>query len=170
VSDAITMRLTHATIPAGRVEGFSLIWAFYVKGFTPEKHCQFCFKGLRAPNFNSRKAASGVDIVLDRLDVSSVVYICGVAKGPDSERRYRNLHLPVRHQPGATALATTYNGYTVEVENAAPLAIPPVPDGWHGLPTKHTRCKNFQFGLAHFGAAAGKDGACGVSASRPGLG
>jgi hypothetical protein len=34
------------------------------------------------------------------------------------------------------------------------LDIPPVEDGWHGLPAKHTRCKNFQFGLAQFGASA----------------
>ena len=37
VNDSITMRLTHPTLPPGRVEGFALIWAFYVKGFNPEK-------------------------------------------------------------------------------------------------------------------------------------
>ena len=155
MKDAIVMRLTHPTLPAGRVEGFSLIWAFYVKGFIPEKHCQFCFKGLRAPNFHSRNAASGVDIVLDRLDISPVVYICGVAKGPEDERKYRNLHLPVRFEPGASASATTYNGYQVEVTNAVALPIPAVPDGYNGLRTRHTRCKNFQFGQSYFGATAG---------------
>lgn len=154
MSDAIVMRFTHPTLPPGRVEGFALLWAFYVNGFIPEKHCQFCFKGLRAPNFHSRNAASGVDIVLDRLDVSPVVYICGVAMGPQDQRRHRNLHLPVRYTPGATASVTTYNGYRVEVRNATALEIPPVPDGWRGLPLRHTRCKNFQFGLAHFGTGA----------------
>lgn len=151
MSDAIVMRLNHPMLPPGRVEGFSLIWAFYVKGFIPEKHCQFCFKGLRAPNFHSRSAASGVDIVLDRLDVSTIVYLCGVAMGAEDQRRYRNLHLPVRYTPGATASATTYNGYIVEMQNATALEIPPVPDGWQGLPLRHTRCKNFRFGLTHFG-------------------
>lgn len=47
----IILRLTHATIPPGRVEGFSLIWAFYVTGLIPEKHCQFCFKGTDALAF-----------------------------------------------------------------------------------------------------------------------
>ncbi len=152
MADAITLRITHPTLPPGRVQGFSLIWAFYVKGFIPEKHCQFCFKGLRAPNFHSRNAASGVDIVLDRLDVSPIVYVCGVAMGSEDQRKYRNLHLPVEYEPGATAKAETYNGYTVEVVNARALPIPPVPDGWSGLPTYHTRCKNFQFGLAQFGS------------------
>jgi hypothetical protein len=152
--ETITLRLDHPTLEPGRVQGYALIWAFYVRGFNPAKHCQFCFRGLRAPTFHSRNAASGVDIVLDRLDVSQVVYICGVAKGPDDQRRHRNLHLPVRYQPGAVASATTYNGYTVQVQNAMALDIPPVEDGWHGLPAKHTRCKNFQFGLAQFGASA----------------
>jgi len=138
-------------LPPGHVQGFSLIGAFYVKGFLPEKHCQFCFQGLRAPNFHSRNAASGLDIVLDRLDVSDVIYVCGVAMGPENQRRYRNLHLPVRYELGATATATTYNGYEVELRNATALPIPPVPDGYNGLPTRHTRCKNFQFGLAYFG-------------------
>ena len=158
VSNSITMRLTHPTLPPGRVEGFSLLWAFYVTGFNPAKHCQVCFRGLRAPNFHSRNAASGVDIVLDRLDVSPIVYICGVAKGPDAERRYRNLHLPVRFEAGASASVTTYNGYRIDVTNGIQLPIPPVEDGWRGLPTTHTRCKNFQFGLAQFGTGAG--GAC----------
>ena len=64
-------------------------------GFIPEKHCQFCFKGLRAPNFHSRTAASGVDIVLDRHDVSPVVYICGVAKGPEDQPAGHFFRLPL---------------------------------------------------------------------------
>lgn len=127
VSDAIVLRLTHPTLPPGRVEGFS---------------------------FHSRNAASGIDIVFDRLDVSPVVYIYGVAKGPEDQRRHRNLHLPVRDTPGAIASATTYNGYSIELRNATILEVPAVPDGWRGLPLRHTRCKNFRFGLAHFGAKA----------------
>ena len=95
-----------------------------------------------------------MEIVLDRLDVSPVVYICGVAMGPEDQRKHRNLHLPVRFKPGASASATTYNGYQVEVTNAVALAIPAVPDGYNGLPTRHTRCKNFRFGLAQFGPPA----------------
>jgi hypothetical protein len=45
LNNAIVMRLTHQSLPPGKVQGFFLIWAFYVKGFIPEKHCQFCFKG-----------------------------------------------------------------------------------------------------------------------------
>ncbi|BCS33638.1 hypothetical protein TBR22_A28650 [Luteitalea sp. TBR-22] len=151
MADAIILRFSHPAFPPGRVQGFSLIWAFYVKGFIPETHCQCCFKGLRAPNFHSRNASSGVDIILDLLDVSPIVYICGVAMGPEDQRKYRNLHLPVRYEEGSTTSATTYNGYTVEVTNARALPIPPVPDGYNGLPPHHTRCKNFQFGLATFG-------------------
>ena len=161
MTDSIVLRLTHPTLPAGPVQGFVQIWAFYVRGFIPEKHCQFCFKGQRAPNFHTRNAASGVDIVLDRLDISPVVYVCGVAKGPTAERRYHNLHLPVRFEPGASASVHSYNGYRIDVENAVHLPIPPLPDAWNGLPLSHVRCKNFQFGHACFGAperVAGHDG------------
>jgi len=153
VTESIVLRLTHPAIAPGPVEGFSLIWAFYVAGFRPWTHCQSCFKGERAPNFHSRNAASGVDVVLDRLDISPIVYICGVAKGPEHERKHRNLHLPVRFEPGATAILSTYNGYQVTAMNAVQLEIPPLPDGWNGLPLKHTRCKNFRFAQSWFGPA-----------------
>jgi hypothetical protein len=150
MAGAMVLRLVHPTRPAGRIHGFSSIWAFYVTGFRPERHCQACFRGLRAPNFHSRNAMSGVDVILDRLDVSEVVYICGVARGPIQDRRHRNLHLPVRFEPGARAIATTYDGYAVTVEHAMALPIPSVPDHWNGLPPDHTRCRNFRFGMGYF--------------------
>ena len=94
-----------------------------------------------------------MDIVLDRLDISPIVYICGVAKGPDSERKHRNLHLPLLYERGAMATLSTHNGYEVTAMNAAQLEIPPVPDGWNGLPLRHTRCKNFRFAHSWFGSA-----------------
>lgn len=153
MTDTIVLNVSHPSVAPGRIEGFHPIWAFYVKGFVPQKHCQACFRGEVAKNFNSTNAASGVDIALDRLDIASVVYICGVAKGPEPERKHRNLHFPVRHKLGARATLTTYNGYVLAVMNAEQLDIPALPDGWNRLPLKHTRCKNFQFAQAYFGSA-----------------
>jgi hypothetical protein len=31
------------------------------------------------------------------------------------------------------------------------VAIPWVDDGWRGFPLSHTTCRNWQFGIAHFG-------------------
>jgi hypothetical protein len=148
----MVLHVSHQSLPSGRIEGFHPIWAFYVTGLVPDKHCQFCFKGARAKNFNSTNAASGVDIVLDRLDISPVVYVCGVAKGPVDQRKHHNLHLPVHHKPGATVTIGTYDGYQLTVSNAEQLDIPALPDGWNGLPLKHTRCKNFRFALSYFGS------------------
>jgi len=52
---------------------------------------------------------------------------------------------------GAREVRQTYNGYIVTVENAMALSIPELADGWNGLRTRTTRCKNFRFGVAQFG-------------------
>ncbi len=58
----ISLHVTHPAIPPGPIEGFSLLWAYYVRGFRPEKHCQECFVGELAENYYSRNHTSGVEI------------------------------------------------------------------------------------------------------------
>ena len=151
VPPAIRLHVSHPELPAGPIEGFALLWAFYVNGYRPELHCQECFRGERAPNFHSRNAESGVDIVLDRVSDYPYVYVCGVGLGSVSDRHRTNLHFPLRFKEGAVAETTTYNGYQFRAENAVAMQIPALPEGWQGLPREHVRCKNFQFGVAYFG-------------------
>ena len=87
----ITLHVSHETQQSGPIEGFSLLWAFYVRGFKPEFHCQKCFVGELAHNFQSRSHMAGVDIVLDQTDDYRFVYVCGVAKGLKEARRCTNL-------------------------------------------------------------------------------
>src|ERR1035437_5810609 len=148
----IRLRIEHPTEPAGLIKGFALLWAFYVRGFKPDFHCQECFVGELASNFHSRNHLSGVEIKLDQTDDFRFVYICGVAKGPKDERWRTNLHFPLRFEAGASAETTTYNGYRIVAENAVQMRIPDLSEGWRGLPREHERCKNFRFGVEYFGA------------------
>jgi hypothetical protein len=148
----ISLYIDHPSLPAGPVEGFGLLWAYYVRGFRPEKHCQDCFVGELAKNFHSRNHASGVEIRFDQTDDYRFVYICGVAKGPEHARRCTNLHFPLRYDAGSRAEVFTYNGYRFVAENAAVVPIPDIAERWRGLPPVHARCKNFRFGLEYFGA------------------
>lgn len=148
----IVLRVTHPEKPAGRIDGFGLLWAYYVRGFKPADHCQKCLLGDRAANFHSRNASSGIAVRLDRMDAFPYLYICGVAKGPATDRKVNNLHFPLQYQPGSSAKVMSYNGYQFTAENAVQIPIPELPEGWRGLPLKHSRCKNFRFGVEYFGA------------------
>lgn len=78
------------------------------------------------------------------------VYVCGVSKGPITERRERNLHMPLAYAPGGVA-ELDKNGYCFRAENAVLVEVPQLPDDFGGLPREHARCRNFQFGVSQFG-------------------
>jgi len=127
------------------------MWAFYVNGYDPSRHCQPGFIGTRADNFCTPTAESGRSFVLDRMDRYPYVYICGVSSAKKSERGQNNLHFPLKYAEGKVAEATTHNGYRFRAHNAERLSIPELPEGWEGKPREHVRCKNFQFAVAYFG-------------------
>ncbi len=152
MSPIITLTVTHPTLPAGRIDGFRFMWAFYVKGYRPEKHCQSGLIGRRVDDFYTGHALSGRAVQLDRMDRYPYVYICGVGDGPKRELKGKNLHFPLRYREGGRAEIVSYNGYVFVAENAERIAIPPLPDGWNGVTNiDHTRCKNFQFAVTMFG-------------------
>src|SRR3954470_23061732 len=151
VPRSIDLTVSHPQIPAGPIEGFRFLWAFYVSGYKPEFHCQRCLVGRRVDEFSTRTASSGTTTVLDRLDRCPYVYVCGVGAGAKAELRRRNLHLPLRYREGGIVEKPTYNGYIFRAENAEELPIPALPDDWMGLEREHARCKNFQFAVAYLG-------------------
>jgi hypothetical protein len=148
---SIRLEVTHPSAPPGRIDGFRFVWAFYVRGYRPDRHCQPCFKGRRVEEFCTPTALSGRTYELNRLDRYPYVYVCGVGQGPKTALAQQNLHFPLRYVQGAIAEATTYNGYIVRAMNAERLIIPPLPEGWRGKSREHVRCKNFQFAVEYFG-------------------
>lgn len=150
----ITLDVTSPTGAPGPIEGFRFLWAFYVAGYAPTRHCQACFRGRRVGEFSTGTAMAGRPIHLDQMDRYPYVYVCGVGRGPKSGLRHRNLHFPLRYEAGAVAEIVSYDGYTFRARDAVRLEIPELPAGWEGLSEAHTRCKNFRFAVEHFGHPA----------------
>jgi hypothetical protein len=148
---SISLSVTHPYLPDGPIQGFRFIWAFYVNGFRPERHCQSCLKGRRHEEFYTGSARTGRVYELNAMDQYPFVYICGVGAGPDKDLWKQNLHMPLVYAPGHIVTRTTHNGYVFTAQDAREIVIPPLPEGWNGLDKKMVRCKNFQFGVAQFG-------------------
>jgi len=152
---SILLEVTHPARAPGRIDGFRFLWAFYVTGYRPDRHCQPGLRGRRVPEFCTTTAESGRVVVLDRVDRMPYVYVCGVAAVPKPERGARNLHLPLRFAEGETVEATTYNGYVFRARNAVLLPIPE-PEFRDGRSEEHARCKNYRFAAHHFGPSAAR--------------
>jgi hypothetical protein len=133
------------------VNGFTHLWAAYVRGFNPKQHCQKAFLGRISNRIKTRTTLVGEPLILDETGDFDSLYICGVSSGSVRHRKFNNLHLPLQHQHGETCSISTYNGYTVSVRNAILIPVPPLPEGWQGLPRNYTSCRNFQFCVHRFG-------------------
>lgn len=129
---------------------FKHLWGCYVLGFRPWKHCIGCFESKVA----SAISPTMKDGVYDLEDSYELFYLCGVGQ-PDSKRapqhllrRATNVHLAVR--PGSIAAVGSVYGVSFTLKDAQAIPIQPLPEGFHGLPDAHYRCKNFQFGYQMF--------------------
>ena len=151
MTKTITLRITSPTGETGEIEGFRSLWAYYVSGYDPDQHCQDCFRGDWVEEFSGGRARAGTTYEFDRMDEFPYLYVCGVARGPESERRHRNLHMALAHAPGEEVSVTTRDGHVVHARDAVLLDIPELPDGWQGLTEDYTRCKNFRFAVSRFG-------------------
>lgn len=150
---AIVLAVSHPEIAPGPILGFRFMWAFYVKGYRVDRHCQPGLIGRRVDEFKTGTAASGCTVRFDRMDQYPYVYVCGVGVGPKAELHKQNLHMPLRHKPGGVVELRTYNGYLFRAADAERVEIPePLPEGWHGITNReHLRCKNFRFAVGAFG-------------------
>lgn len=137
--------------PRGAVAGFLHLWVVYVRGFNPKHHCQRCLRGKISGKVTTQATPVLKEIVLDETANYRAVYLCGVAEGKTSDRRYRNLHLPMKSAAGQQFEYNTYNNYTVTVTDAELLPIPIIGDWWNGFSPAFTHCCNFRFGVSLFG-------------------
>lgn len=156
MAETITLSVTHPSIPAGPIQGFRFMWAFYVKGYRVDCHCQPGLIGRRVDEFKTNTAVSGRAIRFDRMDRYPYVYVCGVGKGPKPELGKQNVHMPLRYKPGGVVDLTSYNGYSFRADDAELVSTPePMPTAWQGITNQeHLRCKNFRFAVGAFGPPA----------------
>lgn len=139
--------LTIANLPDGSntLCGFTQFWLRYVRGFSPQFHCQRSLRGFSDPRF-WRRMQLGQTFELLEPARYQYVYLCGV-----TSRRYPGMHLALLPNASAEARAVTYNGVEITVRGALRLDIPPLPDGFAGMPHAHTSCVNWQFGVRYYG-------------------
>lgn len=155
MSRIISLEISNPSRSGERIDGFQHFWAYRVSGFRPDRHCQACFIGTRIAEFIKTTIRIGVTVAVSLRPDDRYLYVCGVGSGPKTELHRKNLHLPLRCEPGATVSRVTYNGYLVTAHNAVELPIPALEPGWGGRDLETTRCKNFQFGVAYFGGTPG---------------
>jgi hypothetical protein len=122
---------------------FKHLWGRYILGFKPAYHC--------ARSFKSRLATGIKPFMIDgeyELDSAyELFYLCGVGW---TDRGRTNVHLAVTPRSGSTASIDSAYGSRFTITDAQAIPIQPLPERWRGLPGKHWRCKNFQFGCQMF--------------------
>lgn len=156
----LTIHRTAASPPGDRLDGFKWWWLKSVRGVNGRLHCAMCLVGGFAKAVKKNMLVE-TPVALDefRPGTFDFLYLCGV-RGAAFEKTTKrwissydeNFHLPLRAKEGARAELLTYNGYRVEVVNAeSMLPIAELPPGWHGIERKRWSCRNFQFGVQHYG-------------------
>jgi hypothetical protein len=126
---------------AGR---FVHLWGVYVSGFKADRHCMYCLKGKKEAGLHKAIEDCDIELATD----SPYFYLFAMGRVP---RHETNVHLAVRPQQGAVASLGSVYGATFTIRDAFALRVDRLPDGWLGLGTDFTRCRNFQFGVQEFG-------------------
>ena len=136
--------------PAGKTDltGYMFFWAKAVVGFVPTHHCAKCLKGPFMKTSGQWAPPLGTRREFILPPAARALYICGVSrKGYD-----KNLHAPVEHEEGAPLIVIPMlDDQQLFIENAKLMAIPPLPDGWNGLPKSFTTCRNWAWAGSVFG-------------------
>jgi hypothetical protein len=145
------MKLLVSGLPSlTEADRFHALFGRYVYGFKQWDHCDRCFVARQETKINP-KMQNGLLELRDEL-----FYLCGVGRDlsprahPQFARNKTNVHLAVRPRKGSTAAIGSVYGATFVIVDAEAIAIKPLPDGFQGLPPKHSRCKMFQFAYQMF--------------------
>ena len=147
----IVVTVSHAN--RATLNGFTSFWGVHVRGFNAKRHCQYCLRGKREPSI---KFGIPTAVPISILVRGDYFYLCGVVSTrgiSHEEYMRRNFHMPVRWSLGSTATKTTYNGFTVTVENAELVSFTGeiAKELYGDLPEKYWSCRNFQFGAQMYG-------------------
>lgn len=133
---------------------FKHLWGRYVYGFKPWTHCIHCLKTNVAKGITPTMVDTKVDRPIQLED--RLFYLCGVGDKrsvrvhPKLEQRVTNVHIAVYPQKDSSVTVTSAYGVTFTIDGARRIEIQELPVDFGGLPEKHYRCKNFQFGYQMF--------------------
>ena len=145
------MRLTVSGLNSTQAPNqFAHLFGRYVYGIRPENHCNLCLVATQANAIKPTMRDSDDIELKDEL-----FYLCGVGNKSKSlplelQLRQTNVHLAVRPRKGSVTSIGSVYGVTFTIEDGQAIPIQSLPDGFEGLPTAHSRCKNFQFAYQMF--------------------
>jgi hypothetical protein len=140
------------------LERFRFWWCKAVTGFAPRRRDgrpQHCAECLRGPFLKpGGQYAPAMNVATPYVVPAGAVclYFCGVSDWRRGGSWPNNFHAPLVPAPGQRVELPMFAGQTFRARDATLLPIPPLPDGFAGLPLACTRCRNYRFGVAQFGA------------------
>jgi hypothetical protein len=139
MSNKITTWISHAHGDFPTLHGFRYWWLKEVTGYRLDVHCQACLLGPL------NRKISRLQPVGERIHLNGdLVYLCGVSNDFSMDK---NFHAPAELAVGESFTLPTYNGFTVNFDNARLIPIKPLPEKWNGLDKWFTRCRNYQFAV-----------------------
>src|SRR5512133_1329388 len=114
---ALPITLTISAPPDGgsTLTGFTQFWLRYVRGFSPQFHCQRSLRGFNDPRFRRGMQLGQTFELLEPVRYQ-YIYLCGV-----TARRYPGLHLALLPDASAEASTKIYNGIEISVRGARRL-------------------------------------------------
>jgi hypothetical protein len=98
------------------------------------------------PKRKSARLLADGEIMLDQP--MHYFYLFGMGRAP---RRESNVHLALRPLAGSVASVGSVYGAIFTIYDAQAIRVDRLPDGWNGLDTLYTQCRNFQFGVQMYG-------------------
>lgn len=130
------------------VAGFRHLWMKTVTRFDPANHCARCLVGAYEKSFGTRMAVN--EAISAAYPAGTVLYLCGVSA---PYRWEKNFHLAARVVPGKTIFAPLYNGDVLDIEGLEeiPFDDQAAREQHSSLGEAFLSCRNFQFGVHHFG-------------------
>lgn len=122
-------------------------WCKAVTGFNQQHHCAACLRGpfLKLGGRWAPPMNRATPYVMPPRAVC--LYFCGVSTGG----WIHNFHAPLTPEPGAQVILPMFGSQVFVADGAKLLEIPPLPEGFGGLPKSFWSCRNFQFAVSQFG-------------------
>ena len=136
---------------------FMWLWAKYVRGYNPSKHCTNSLLGKYSKLLSGHSDLLTMPSRIPLNEISTgeyaAIYICGVSKdGYRKRENYpHNLHAVIRPAKGQKD-SIRFEDWSLSVENGLFMPIPTleqIPEKYRGLSASYTTCRIFRWAVAN---------------------
>jgi hypothetical protein len=141
------------------------LWAKYVRGVNPSRHCTNSLRGSYSKHFSKWSPSLSSSIAFDEKPPGSfgAIYLCGVSsRGYAKHLNYpHNVHIAIQPEDGVSD-EWSFENWRVDIRNGRLLVIPDakdLPAQYQSLPAEFTTCRIFRWAVSwSANAQSGKDG------------